>query len=133
MGCGRGFAFILGSLCGVYVAQHYRVPRIGDWAHSSCVRARELEQAYRRPDDYNHGAQMKAKYHRPENFYGNEAGEEQKNEAVHPSLSQPINTLDPREKQNVVQPRWVRPRDPINKPYYNNRPENFNPNEHGQE
>ncbi|KAH0726341.1 hypothetical protein KY290_002161 [Solanum tuberosum] len=197
MGRGRGFTFILGSLFGIYVAQHYRVPRIGDWAHSSCVKARELEQAYRRPENLNpnerhraheldqayrrpdyfnpneghraHDCWFRAKYHernfrRPENFYGNEAGEEQNNEVVHPSLSRPMDlnrpkTLDTNEEQNnnkvldqdwarpmdpnevrdkpnknnAVHPSWVRPRDLNNKPYKNNGPENFNPNEGDQE
>lgn len=130
MGRGRGFAFMLGSFFGVYVAQHYKVPRIGDWAHSGCVKARELEQAYRRPEqehqraheivrayrrpDYfnpdeghrAHDCWFRAKYHernyrRPENFYGNE----ENNEVVHLSLSRPMdlnrpNTLDTNEEQN---------------------------------
>ncbi|KAK4738606.1 hypothetical protein R3W88_002303 [Solanum pinnatisectum] len=217
MGCGRGFTFILGSLFGVYVAQHYKVPRIGDWAHSGCVKARELEQAYRRPENFNnerhrahefdkayrrpenynlneghraheldqayrrpdyfnpneghraHDCWFRAKYHernyrRPENFHGNEAGEEQNNEVVHPSLYRPMDlnrpkTLDPNEEQNnnkvlhqdwarpmdpnevrdkpnknnAVHPSWVRPIDLNNKHYNNNGPENFNPNEGGQE
>ncbi|WMV11248.1 hypothetical protein MTR67_004633 [Solanum verrucosum] len=173
MGRGRGFTFILGSLFGVYVAQHYRVPRIGDWAHSGCVKARELEQAYRRPENFNpneghraHDCWFRAKYdesnyRRPENFYGNEAGEEENNEIVHPrpmNLNRPktldtneeqnnnkvldqdwARPMDPKEvrdkpnKNNAVHPSWVRPRDLNNKPYKNNGPENFNPNEGGQE
>ncbi|OIT07514.1 hypothetical protein A4A49_00679 [Nicotiana attenuata] len=86
MGFGRGFTFVLGSLCGVYVAQNYRVPRICEWIHSGCVKARELEKAYRRPENFSpneggpaHDCRFRARdhertYHRPENFSPNEDG-----------------------------------------------------------
>ncbi|MCD9639477.1 hypothetical protein HAX54_024047 [Datura stramonium] len=65
------------------------------------------ECAYRRPENFNpnegHQARdcwfrsryLERNYCRPENFYGNEAGEEeQNNRAVHPNWSRP-KTLDP--------------------------------------
>ncbi|PHU31065.1 hypothetical protein BC332_03158 [Capsicum chinense] len=157
MGFGRGFTFILGSVCGVYVAQHYKVPRIADWVHSGCVKARELEQAYRSPDNFdtNEGHRVRdcrfrtkhheRNYHRPENFYGNE--EQYTKKVLRQDRARPMDlegtyyrpeTLDPNEvheKQNpnnTIHPSWIRPKD-LKKPYNNDGPENFNPNEAGQE
>ncbi|CAN4125868.1 unnamed protein product [Withania somnifera] len=129
---GRGFTFLLGSLCGVYVAQHYRVPRIGDWIHSGCVKARELEQAYRRPENSNFnegssacGCWFRAKfhernYHRPENIYGNEGGEDKNNELDGPKA------LDRNEAPEEQYKNKVLSQD-LDGAYY--RPENFDPNE----
>ncbi|KAF3638288.1 hypothetical protein FXO38_23302 [Capsicum annuum] len=157
MGFGRGFTFILGSLCGVYVAQHYKVPRIGDWVHSCCVKARELEQAYHRPDNFNSNEGHRVRdclfrakhhernYHRLENFYGNE--EQYNNKVLRHDRARPMDlegiyyrpeTYDlneVHEKQNpnnTIHPSLMRPKD-LNKPYNNYGPENFNPNEAGQE
>ncbi|KAM3266226.1 hypothetical protein P3L10_003220 [Capsicum annuum] len=41
------FGFMFGTLCGVYIAQNYTLPKIEDWAQSKYVKARELEKAYR--------------------------------------------------------------------------------------
>ncbi|KAJ8565474.1 hypothetical protein K7X08_008050 [Anisodus acutangulus] len=135
MGFGRGFTFILGSLCGVYVAQHYRVPRIGEWVHSNCVKARELEQDYRRPENFSpneghraHDCWFKARYHernyhRPENFYSNETAEEQNNKVVH------LKTFDPNEDEEQYNNKVLlqdRAR-PIDLDVTYNRPENFDP------
>ncbi|KAJ8573329.1 hypothetical protein K7X08_009840 [Anisodus acutangulus] len=143
MGFGRGFTFILGSLCGVYVAQHYRVPRIGEYVHSGCVKARELEQAYRRPENFSpneghraHDCWFRARYHernyhRPENFCGNEVGEKQNNKAVHPNWSRPmtLDTNEAREEQyNNKALHQDRARS-MNLDGTYNRPEIFDPNE----
>lgn len=52
------FGFMLGTLCGAYIAQNYTVPKINEWVHSTYVKVRELEKAHRKTqnvDGYKRG------------------------------------------------------------------------------
>ncbi|EEF50336.1 conserved hypothetical protein [Ricinus communis] len=51
----KSFSFMLGTLCGVYIAQNYHIPDIRKLARSGLVMARQIEQTHRRPlpDDSN--------------------------------------------------------------------------------
>ncbi|XP_059637550.1 uncharacterized protein LOC132279551 [Cornus florida] len=53
------FLFMMGTVCGVYVAQNYNVPNIKMLANTALVMAKHLEENYRKPkknkeDDDNH-------------------------------------------------------------------------------
>ncbi|KAK2979972.1 hypothetical protein RJ640_006780 [Escallonia rubra] len=47
------FSFMLGTICGVYIAQNYNVPNIMKLADMALVRAKQVEQTYRKPDKNN--------------------------------------------------------------------------------
>ncbi|KAF7825340.1 uncharacterized protein G2W53_016504 [Senna tora] len=44
------FTFTLGAIAGIYAAQNYRVPNVGDLARSYLRDAETLEQNYRYPE-----------------------------------------------------------------------------------
>ncbi|KAL5744311.1 hypothetical protein ACOSP7_027171 [Xanthoceras sorbifolium] len=43
------FSFILGTVCGIYVAQNYDVPNIKKLANSAIFTAKVIEEKYRKP------------------------------------------------------------------------------------
>ncbi|EXC08939.1 hypothetical protein L484_003392 [Morus notabilis] len=43
-----GFSFILGTVCGVYIAQNYDVPNIKKLANTAIEMAKEEEKKYRK-------------------------------------------------------------------------------------
>ncbi|XAR70450.1 hypothetical protein NMG60_11027303 [Bertholletia excelsa] len=43
------FSFMVGTLCGVYVAQNYNVPNIQKLFNTGLVIAKHLEENYRKP------------------------------------------------------------------------------------
>ncbi|KNA06014.1 hypothetical protein SOVF_184990 [Spinacia oleracea] len=43
------FSFIVGTVCGVYVAQNYNVPNMKKLADTGMAMFRHLEQTYRKP------------------------------------------------------------------------------------
>ncbi|XP_057952615.1 uncharacterized protein LOC131146831 [Malania oleifera] len=43
------FSFILGTACGVYVAQNYNVPNIKKLANTALFMAKHVEEKYRKP------------------------------------------------------------------------------------
>ncbi|KAI3508184.1 hypothetical protein L1887_23188 [Cichorium endivia] len=43
------FPFLLGTVCGVYIAQNYNVPNIHKIADYAVLKAKEMEQRYRKP------------------------------------------------------------------------------------
>ncbi|XP_010264252.1 PREDICTED: uncharacterized protein LOC104602319 [Nelumbo nucifera] len=43
------FSFMLGTLCGVYVAQNYNVPNIKKLASTGLLIAKHIEETYRKP------------------------------------------------------------------------------------
>ncbi|KAJ7561304.1 hypothetical protein O6H91_03G023000 [Diphasiastrum complanatum] len=45
------FSFTLGTLVGVYVAQNYNVPNVQKMVSMGMVMVRQLEEAYRKPDN----------------------------------------------------------------------------------
>ncbi|XP_027188685.1 uncharacterized protein [Cicer arietinum] len=50
MGIIRGcFSFIAGTVCGVYVAQNYKVPNIAKLADTVLFMAKVTEETYRKP------------------------------------------------------------------------------------
>ncbi|KAK7823969.1 hypothetical protein CFP56_034980 [Quercus suber] len=46
---GTTFTFMVGTLCGVYICQNYNIPNLRSFADSSLVRAKQIEQTYRKP------------------------------------------------------------------------------------
>lgn len=50
------FSFMAGTVCGVYIAQNYKVPDVQKLASTALFMARLIEQNYRKPnnrdDDY---------------------------------------------------------------------------------
>ncbi|XP_028762341.1 uncharacterized protein LOC114720777 isoform X1 [Neltuma alba] len=52
------FSFIAGTVCGVYLAQNYKVPNIKKLADTAMVMAKHVEEQYRKPkkgkDDDNY-------------------------------------------------------------------------------
>ncbi|KAK1408254.1 hypothetical protein QVD17_39890 [Tagetes erecta] len=53
------FSFMLGSACGIYVAQNYNVPNINKLYNMGLIMAKHYEQNYRKPktttlDDDDH-------------------------------------------------------------------------------
>ncbi|XP_010258964.1 PREDICTED: uncharacterized protein LOC104598541 [Nelumbo nucifera] len=50
------FSFIMGTLCGVYVAQNYNVPNLAKLVNTGLLIAKHIEETYRKPrkrDDDN--------------------------------------------------------------------------------
>lgn len=43
------FSFILGTVCGIYVAQNYNVPNIKKLADTAIFTAKHVEEKYRKP------------------------------------------------------------------------------------
>ncbi|XP_052170516.1 uncharacterized protein LOC127786853 [Diospyros lotus] len=43
------FAFMMGTLVGVYIAQNYDVPSIGKLANTGLFMAKHVEESYRKP------------------------------------------------------------------------------------
>ncbi|XP_031502988.1 uncharacterized protein LOC116266057 [Nymphaea colorata] len=43
------FSFMLGTVCGVYVAQNYNVPNIRKLVNTGIVFAKHIEESYRKP------------------------------------------------------------------------------------
>ncbi|XP_068651393.1 uncharacterized protein [Aristolochia californica] len=43
------FSFLLGTVCGVYVAQNYNVPNIKKLANTGLLMAKHVEETYRKP------------------------------------------------------------------------------------
>ncbi|XP_030535444.1 uncharacterized protein LOC115744414 [Rhodamnia argentea] len=45
------FSFLLGTAAGVYAAQNYNVPNIKNLARTYFVRAKQVEETYRKPSN----------------------------------------------------------------------------------
>ncbi|XP_058085464.1 uncharacterized protein LOC131232940 [Magnolia sinica] len=43
------FTFMLGTVCGIYVAQNYNVPNIKKLANTGILMAKHIEENYRKP------------------------------------------------------------------------------------
>lgn len=43
------FSFMLGTVCGVYIAQNYNVPNIRKLVNTGIVMAKHIEESYRKP------------------------------------------------------------------------------------
>ncbi|XP_021909373.1 uncharacterized protein LOC110823318 [Carica papaya] len=43
------FSFIVGTVCGIYLAQNYNVPNVMKLANSALFMARHVEEKYRKP------------------------------------------------------------------------------------
>ena len=43
------FSFMVGTLCGIYIAQNYNIPNIRKVANSGLVMANHIEETYRKP------------------------------------------------------------------------------------
>ncbi|CAI0404485.1 unnamed protein product [Linum tenue] len=43
------FSFLVGTACGVYIAQNYEVPNIKKVVHSALFTAKVVEEKYRKP------------------------------------------------------------------------------------
>ncbi|KAM6582113.1 hypothetical protein CsatB_009115 [Cannabis sativa] len=43
------FSFIMGTCCGVYIAQNYNVPNIKKVANTALFMAKHVEEKYRKP------------------------------------------------------------------------------------
>ncbi|KAF7824851.1 uncharacterized protein G2W53_022995 [Senna tora] len=43
------FSFITGTVCGIYLAQNYKVPNIKKLADTAMVMAKHIEEQYRKP------------------------------------------------------------------------------------
>ncbi|XP_068635994.1 uncharacterized protein [Aristolochia californica] len=43
------FTFLLGTVCGVYVAQNYNVPNIKKLTNTGLLMAKHIEENYRKP------------------------------------------------------------------------------------
>ncbi|KAL4599833.1 hypothetical protein ACB092_11G155800 [Castanea dentata] len=46
---GTTFTFMVGTLCGVYICQNYNIPNLKNFADSSLVMAKQIEQTHRKP------------------------------------------------------------------------------------
>ncbi|OVA09806.1 Protein of unknown function DUF4535 [Macleaya cordata] len=47
------FSFLMGTVCGIYVAQNYNVPNIKKLANMGLAKFKETEQSYRKPKKKN--------------------------------------------------------------------------------
>nr|XP_043618002.1 uncharacterized protein LOC122589740 [Erigeron canadensis] len=45
----NSFPFILGTICGVYIAQNYNVPNLYKLSDHAVSMAKQIEQRYRKP------------------------------------------------------------------------------------
>jgi hypothetical protein len=43
------FSLMVGTLCGIYIAQNYNIPNIRKLADSGLLMAKHVEQTYRKP------------------------------------------------------------------------------------
>ncbi|KAI4370356.1 hypothetical protein MLD38_018715 [Melastoma candidum] len=43
------FSFLLGTVCGIYIAQNYSVPNVTSLANSYLYKAKRIEETYRKP------------------------------------------------------------------------------------
>ncbi|KAL1293587.1 uncharacterized protein LOC107619313 [Arachis ipaensis] len=43
------FSFIAGTVCGIYVAQNYKVPNVAKLADTALFMAKVVEETYRKP------------------------------------------------------------------------------------
>lgn len=43
------FSFLLGTACGIYIAQNYNVPNIKKLANTAAFMAKHIEEKYRKP------------------------------------------------------------------------------------
>lgn len=43
------FSFIVGTVCGIYIAQNYKVPNIKKLANDAILMAKRTEETYRKP------------------------------------------------------------------------------------
>ncbi|KAJ8752841.1 hypothetical protein K2173_008576 [Erythroxylum novogranatense] len=48
-----GFTFMVGTVCGVYIAQNYAVPNIKKLVHNALFKAKLIEEKYRKPKGKN--------------------------------------------------------------------------------
>lgn len=44
-----GFSLIVGTVCGVYIAQNYNVPNIKKLSHTALATLKHMEETYRKP------------------------------------------------------------------------------------
>ncbi|KAJ3688180.1 hypothetical protein LUZ61_017344 [Rhynchospora tenuis] len=47
---GSSFSFLVGTVCGIYIAQNYNVPNITKLAKEWLSDAKQVEETYRKPD-----------------------------------------------------------------------------------
>ncbi|CAL5343860.1 hypothetical protein ACSBR2_026208 [Camellia fascicularis] len=43
------FSFMVGTVCGIYIAQNYNVPNIRKLANTAIFMAKHIEEKYRKP------------------------------------------------------------------------------------
>ncbi|XAR71811.1 hypothetical protein NMG60_11018239 [Bertholletia excelsa] len=43
------FSFMMGTVCGIYIAQNYNVPSVQKLANTAIFMAKLVEQSYRKP------------------------------------------------------------------------------------
>ncbi|KAL4180497.1 hypothetical protein AMTRI_Chr13g92380 [Amborella trichopoda] len=43
------FSFLVGTMCGVYIAQNYNVPNIAKLMNTGIIMAKHIEEIYRKP------------------------------------------------------------------------------------
>ncbi|XP_059624859.1 uncharacterized protein LOC132268133 [Cornus florida] len=44
-----GFSFVMGTVCGIYIAQNYNVPNVQRLANTAIFMAKLVEEKYRKP------------------------------------------------------------------------------------
>ncbi|KAG2715626.1 hypothetical protein I3843_03G088900 [Carya illinoinensis] len=49
------FSFIVGTVCGIYVAQNYDVPNIKKLGRTALFKAKQVEEKYRKPKSRGDG------------------------------------------------------------------------------
>ncbi|CAL4895958.1 unnamed protein product [Urochloa decumbens] len=45
------FSLLIGTGCGIYIAQNYKVPKIKDLIREVMVKVKVLEESYKKPGD----------------------------------------------------------------------------------